>query len=107
MWGLIPHIFPSTGGQLPMQFWTCWDFSRGGGGEWIGCYVSIRNIVEYYNLAREICLKYDKAPQFYSRIMFGGHYCVARINVNFDKNDPEDIINTRNQQSAKKAGTCR
>jgi len=33
MWGLIPHIFPSTGGQLPMQFWTCWDFSRGGGGE--------------------------------------------------------------------------
>ena len=95
MWGLIHHIFPSTGGQLPIHFWTCWDFSRGGGGEWIGCYVSIRNIVKYYNLAREVCLKYDKTPQFYSRIMFGGHYCVARINVNFNKNDPEDIKKTR------------
>jgi glycolate oxidase len=95
MWGLTSHIFPQTGGQTPIHFWTCWDFTRGGGGEWIGCYVSIRNIERYYNLAREICLKYDKPPQFYSRIMFGGHYCVARINVNFNKNDSEDIEKAR------------
>ena len=28
--------------------------------------------------------------------MAGGHYCVARINVNFNKNDPEDIQKARN-----------
>jgi FAD/FMN-containing dehydrogenase len=27
--------------------------------------------------------------------MFGGHYCVTRTNVNFNKNDPEDIRKTR------------
>ncbi|MFX1310951.1 MAG: FAD-binding oxidoreductase [Promethearchaeota archaeon] len=79
----------------PMQLWGCWNFSRGGGGQWIGSYCSSRDIVKYYNLSREICLKYGKTPQFYSRILFGGHYCVARSNVNFNKNDPEDIKTTR------------
>jgi FAD/FMN-containing dehydrogenase len=27
--------------------------------------------------------------------MFGGHYCVTRTNVNFNKDDPEDIKKTR------------
>jgi len=80
----------------PTQVWGCWNFSRGGGGEWIGSYCSTRDIVNYYNLAREICLKYNKPPQFYSRIMFGGHYCVARTNINFNKNDPDDIERARN-----------
>jgi len=95
MRGVIGHIFPATGGENPIQFWGCWNFSRGGGGEWIGCYNSTRNIVKYYNLSREICLKYGKAPQYYCRIMFGGHYCVTRTNVNFNKNDQEDIEKTR------------
>jgi glycolate oxidase len=42
-----------------------------------------------------VCIKYGKIPQFYSRILFGGHYCVARSNINFNKNDPEDINNAR------------
>jgi glycolate oxidase len=95
MWGVMSHIFPATGGQLPIQFWGCWNASRGGGGEWIGCYNSTRNIIKYYNISREICLKYGKPPQYYCRIMFGGHYCVTRTNVNFNKNDPEDIKKTR------------
>ncbi|MFX1454955.1 MAG: FAD-binding oxidoreductase [Promethearchaeota archaeon] len=80
----------------PTQVWGCWNFSRGGGGEWIGSYCSTRDIANYYNKAREICLKYDKPPQFYSRIMFGGHYCVARTNINFNKNDPNEIEMARN-----------
>lgn len=80
----------------PAQVWGCWNFSRGGGGEWIGSYCSTRDIVNYYNLTRKICLKYNKPPQFYSRIMFGGHYCVARTNINFNKNDPDDIERARN-----------
>ena len=27
--------------------------------------------------------------------MFGGHYCVARTNINFNKNNPEDIKTAR------------
>ncbi|MFW9823284.1 MAG: FAD-binding oxidoreductase, partial [Candidatus Thorarchaeota archaeon] len=80
----------------PTQVWGCWNFSRGGGGEWIGSYCSTRDIANYYNIAREVCLKYDKPPQFYSRIMFGGHYCVARTNINFNKNDPKEIDMARN-----------
>jgi FAD/FMN-containing dehydrogenase len=78
-------------GTMPIQLWGCWNFSRGGGGQWIGSYCSTRDIANYYNLAREITLKHGHTPQFYSRIMFGGHYCVARTNINFNKNDPRDI----------------
>ena len=95
MRGVMGHIIPSAGGQLPMHFWNCWNFSRGGGGQWIGSYVSTRNILKYYQLSRKICLKYEKPPQFYSRILFGGHYCVARTNINFNKNDPEDVKTAR------------
>jgi glycolate oxidase len=94
--GIMADLTPSTGGQAPVQFSGCWNFSRGGGGQWIGTYCSTRNIVEFYKLAREICIKYNKPPQFYSRLMFGGHYCVSRTNINFNKNDPEDIKNARN-----------
>ncbi|MFX1256217.1 MAG: FAD-binding oxidoreductase [Promethearchaeota archaeon] len=79
----------------PIQLWGCWNFSRGGGGQWIGTYCSTRDISKFYDLSRKICLKYGKPPQFYSRIMFGGHYCVARTNINFNKNDPEEIKITR------------
>ena len=79
----------------PIQAWGCWNFSRGGGGQWIGSYCSTRDVVKYYNLSREICLKYGKTPQFYSRIMFGGHYIVARSNINFNKNEPKEIENAR------------
>jgi glycolate oxidase len=75
----------------PVQYWNFWNFNRGGGGQWIGSYCSTRDVVKYYNISREICLKYGKPPQFYSRLLFGGHYVVARSNVNFNKNDPEDI----------------
>ena len=93
--GIMGHLTPSTGGQTPVQFWGCWNFTRGGGGQWIGTYCSTRDIIKFYNISREICLKYDKPPQFYSRIMMGGHYCVARTNIGFNKNDPEDIKKTR------------
>ena len=93
--GLMGQLTPSTGGQTPIQFWGCWNFSRGGGGEWIGSYVSTRNITQYYNLSRAVCLKYNRPPQFYSRIMFGGHYCVARTNINFNKSDPKEIETAR------------
>ncbi len=79
----------------PLLAWGCWNFSRGGGGQWIGSYCSTRDVVKYYNLSRKICLKYGKTPQFYSRIMFGGHYVVARSNINFNKNDPKEIENAR------------
>jgi FAD/FMN-containing dehydrogenase len=95
MRGIFMNLTPATGGQTPLQVWGCWNFARGGGGEWIGSYCSTRDIVKYYNLSREVCLKYGKPPQFYSRIMFGGHYCVARTNVCFNKNDPEDINKAR------------
>jgi glycolate oxidase len=84
----------STGaitGDMPIQLWGCWNFSRGGGGEWIGSYCSTRDIAKYYELARNVALKYGRIPQFYSRILFGGHYSVARTNINFNKNDPEEI----------------
>lgn len=79
----------------PVQYWNFWNFTRGGGGQWIGTYCSTRDVVKYYNISRKICLKYGKPPQFYSRILFGGHYVVARSNVNFNKNDPEDIATAR------------
>ncbi len=79
----------------PLLAWGCWNFSRGGGGQWIGSYCSTREVVKFYNLSRKICLKYGKSPQFYSRIMFGGHYVVARSNINFNKNDPKEIENAR------------
>jgi len=91
MRGLLEQMFPSTGGQNPIQFWGCWNFSRGGGGEWIGSYCSTRDIVKYYHASRTVCLKYGKPPQFYSRFLFGGHYSVARTNINFNKNDQEEI----------------
>ncbi len=93
--GIMEHLTPSTGGQTPLQFWGCWDFSRGGGGQWVGSYLSTRDIVKYYYASRKVCIKYGKPPQFYSRIMFGGHYCVARTNISFNKNDPEDIKRAR------------
>ncbi len=93
--GIMEHLTPSTGGQTPIQFWGCWNFSRGGGGQWVGSYCSTRDIVKYYELSREVCLKHDIVPQFYTRIMFGGHYCVARTNLNFNKNDPKDIEKAR------------
>jgi len=80
---------------IPIQLWGCWNFSRGGGGQWIGSYCSIRDIGNYYKLARKIALKYGHTPQFYSRILFGGHYCVARTNINFNKNDPKEIESAR------------
>ncbi len=95
------YLLPREGGieviqGPPNQVWGCWNFSRGGGGQWIGSYCSTRDIANYYNVARKICLKYNKPPQFYSRIMFGGHYCVARTNINFNKNDPNEIEMARN-----------
>ncbi len=95
MRGIMEHLTPTTGGQTPIQFWGTWDFSRGGGGQWIGSYCSARNIVKYYDLSRKVLLKYGKPAQFYGRIMFGGHYCVARTFINFNKNDPEDIKTAR------------
>ncbi|MFX1378231.1 MAG: FAD-binding oxidoreductase [Promethearchaeota archaeon] len=95
MRGIFNDLTPATGGQTPFQGWGCWNFSRGGGGEWIGSYCSTRDIVKYYSLSREVCLRHGKPPQFYSRILFGGHYCVARTNVCFNKNDPEDIKKAR------------
>jgi len=80
-----------TAQRPPLQAWGCWNFSRGGGGQWIGSYCSTRNVLKYYNISREICLKYGKTPQFYSRVLFGGHYVVARSNINFNKNDPKEI----------------
>jgi glycolate oxidase len=95
MQGIMGHLTPSTGGQAPVQFWGCWNFSRGGGGEWIGSYNTTRNVVKYYQKSREVCLKYEKPPQYYCRFMFGGHYCVTRTNINFNKNDPDDILKAR------------
>ena len=93
--GRIRLLSASDGARIvnppPIQYWNFWNFTRGGGGQWIGSYCSTRDVVKYYNITRKICLKYGKPPQFYSRIMFGGHYVVARSNVNFNKNDPEDI----------------
>jgi len=84
----IPNI-------MPRQVWGCWNFSRGGGGQWIGSYCSTRHIANYYALARKISLKHGHVPQFYSRILFGGHYCVARTNINFNKDDPKEIESAR------------
>ena len=88
-------IMPASERETPVQVWGCWNFARGGGGEWIGSYCSTKDIVDYYNISREICIKYNRPPQFYSRIMFGGHYSVARTNLNFNKNDPKDIETAR------------
>ncbi len=79
----------------PLQAWGAWNFSRGGGGEWIGSYCSTRDIVKYYDLAKEIAFKHGHTPQFYSRLLFGGHYCVSRFNINFNKNDTEEIESAR------------
>ena len=93
--GKIRLLSASEGAEAvtppPVQYWNFWNFTRGGGGQWIGSYCSTRDVVKYYNVSRKICLKYGKPPQFYSRILFGGHYVVARSNVNFNKNDPDDI----------------
>ncbi|MFX0070177.1 MAG: FAD-binding oxidoreductase [Candidatus Hermodarchaeota archaeon] len=95
MRGIMENMIPSTGGQTPFQFWNSWNFTRGGGGQYIGCYVSTREIVNYYYKSRSISIKYGKPPQFYSKILFGGHYCTARIHVNFNKNKSEEIENAR------------
>jgi glycolate oxidase len=81
--------------NLPIQGWGAWNFSRGGGGQWIGSYCSTRDITKYYEFARNISLKHGHTPQFYSRLLFGGHYCVARVNINFNKDDPKEIVSAR------------
>ncbi|MHA1606345.1 MAG: FAD-binding oxidoreductase [Candidatus Freyarchaeota archaeon] len=79
----------------PIHFYCTWHFKRGGGGEWVGCYISSRHIAEYYKIAREVAKKYGKHASFYSRALFGGHHWVARVNIAFNKNDPEDVEKTR------------
>lgn len=81
--------------ELPYQGWGAWNFSRGGGGEWIGSYCSVRDIVKYYKIAKKTALKHGRTSQFYSRLLFGGHYCVSRFNINFNKNDPKEIETAR------------
>ena len=81
--------------ELPFHGWGAWNFSRGGGGEWIGSYCSTRDIVNYFKLAKQTALKHGRTSQFYSRLLFGGHYCVSRFNINFNKNDPEEIESAR------------
>ncbi|MFX1239344.1 MAG: FAD-binding oxidoreductase [Promethearchaeota archaeon] len=86
----------STGAnEVPIHLWGCWNFSRGGGGQWIGSYCSTRDVVKYYELSRKVSLKYGHSPQFYGRILFGGHYVVARTNINFNKNDSREIESAR------------
>ena len=80
---------------LPSQAWGAWNSRRGGGGEWIGSYCSTRDIVKYYDLAKKVSLKHGHISQFYSRLLFGGHYCVSRFNINFSKNDPKQIESAR------------
>ena len=90
-----PGIDGSILSMMPRQVWGCWNFTRGGGGQWIGSYCSTRDIVKYYALAKKVSLKHGYMPQFYSRILFGGHYCVARTNINFNKDDPKEIESAR------------
>ncbi|MBA7684860.1 hypothetical protein ES703_93273 [subsurface metagenome] len=90
-----PGGLDSPTANLPMQAWGAWNSNRGGGGEWIGSYCSTRDIVKYYDLAKEISLKHGHISQFYSRLLFGGHYCVSRFNINFNKNDPKEIESAR------------
>lgn len=79
----------------PIHFYCVWDYSRGGGGEWVGSYLSSRHIAQYYYIAREIAKKYGKHACFYSRVLQGGHSWIARVNINFNKGDPKDIEKTR------------
>ncbi len=91
----LSAVRTAFGGPMPIQLWGCWNYARGGGGEWIGSYCSTRDIVKYYELSRNIAIKHERVPQFYGRIMFGGHYCVSRTNLNFNKNNQTEIESTR------------
>ncbi|MBN1799957.1 MAG: FAD-binding oxidoreductase [Candidatus Lokiarchaeota archaeon] len=91
----LPKGGANIGSEMPIHLWGCWNFSRGGGGQWIGSYCSSRDVVKYYELSRKVTLKYGHTPQFYGRILFGGHYVVARTNVNFNKDDLKEIQSAR------------
>ena len=79
----------------PIHFYGVWNFSRGGGGEWVGSYISSRHVAQYYEIARSIAKKYGKHACMYGRVMFGGHHWIARVNINFNKNDLEDVERAR------------
>ncbi|MHA1593268.1 MAG: FAD-linked oxidase C-terminal domain-containing protein, partial [Candidatus Baldrarchaeia archaeon] len=79
----------------PIHFYNCWNFSYGGGGEWIGSYLSSRDVVKYYKIALSVAKKYGKRAQMYGRVMGGGHYWIGRVNINFNKDDPEDFERAR------------
>ncbi|MFB0559967.1 MAG: FAD-linked oxidase C-terminal domain-containing protein, partial [Candidatus Lokiarchaeia archaeon] len=96
--------------STPVQFYSIWDFARGGAGEWTGGYVSSKHLVDIYYKMREVAIKYNLHPQFYGRGMFGGHYWVGRMLISFSKNDPEEVEKVRKcfmdmDEEARKVGS--
>lgn len=96
--------------STPIQLYTVWDFARGGGGEWVGGYVSSKHLVDVYYKMREAAIRHGMRPQFYGRAMFGGHYWIGRMNISFSKNDPEEIEKVRRclmdmDEAARKVGS--
>ncbi|RLG50001.1 MAG: hypothetical protein DRN96_08715 [Thermoproteota archaeon] len=75
----------------PIHFYNCWNYSYGGGGEWVGCYLSSRHVASYYRIAVSVAKKYGRHAQMYGRVMSGGHHWIARVNISFNKDDPSDI----------------
>lgn len=96
--------------NTPIQLYTVWDFARGGGGEWVGGYVSSKHIVKMYYNMRHAAIKHGMRPQFYGRVMFGGHYWIGRMNISFSKNDPKEVERARRclmdiDEEARKVGS--
>jgi len=88
--GITPLVL-----NCPVQEFPIWNFYMGGIGEWIGGYMPIRRVPEYYLESLEITKKYGKHALYYHRAMFGGHYNIARTLVLSNKDDPEDMRRTR------------
>ncbi len=77
--------------NLPYQGFANWKLYFGGISEWVGSYFSWKSIPQFYLDCRDLCVKHKKHAFFSHRAMFGGHYNYARVMVEGNKDDPEDI----------------
>jgi glycolate oxidase len=72
------------------------DYRKGGGFEYVGAFMPLKNIPEGYLKAAEISRKYGIPPTIGSRLMSGTHTIIMFVSFSFNRSNPKDMENARN-----------
>jgi glycolate oxidase len=72
------------------------DIRKGGGFEYVGCFMPLERVPEAYLKAAEISRKYNVPPTIGSRLMSGTHTIIVFFSYAFNRADPKDLENARN-----------